>query len=212
MARILVRDRSQLDALLTLAPERYDDDAGTDGVALTALVEISGAALRPGETGPFVILDTTHAVDGFIATRPLQSVPALNSSKKRLLPGDVIVSRLRPYLRQIALVDAALAERFAGATLCCSTEFFVLRAKDALPVDFLVPFLLTPTVQSVLARSQEGGHHPRVPAETLARLCVPRALVENRAATSAAFVHSLEALRHAERQRDVLIQAAEISR
>lgn len=208
MPRILVRDRAQLDGLLTLAPERYDDEAGTEGVALSSLVQISGASVRPGDAGPFVVLDTTHAADGFIATRPLQSSRALNSLKKQLRPGDVIVSRLRPYLRQIALIDDALAAKFKHATFCCSTEFFVLRSKDADPIAFLVPYLLTAAVQATLARSQEGGHHPRVPAETLARLRVPAALLATRNATSAAFVQAVESLREAERQRDALITSS----
>lgn len=209
MARYAVRERAALDDLLTLAPERYDDSAvSLDRVALSSVALRTADYVRPGDPGPFVVFDTTHAADGFVATRPLELTESLQSAKRRLAPGDVIVSRLRPYLRQIAFVDDALAK--TGSILCCSTEFFVLRSADGASIAFLVPYLLTPHAQAALARAQEGGHHPRVPAEFLARLNLPAALIEHRARTSASFLESVEAFRKAERGRDALVHEASI--
>lgn len=40
--------------------------------------------------------------------------------------------------------------------------------------------LLSPPIQEVLAASQEGGHHPRVPEASLLELLLPNGLVERR--------------------------------
>lgn len=49
--------------------------------------------------------------------------------------GDVIISRLRPYLRQVAYVDEDRKE-----ILGASTEFFVIRARNNESIAYLVPF------------------------------------------------------------------------
>ena len=210
MARIAVVERSALDALLTLAPERYDAAPEVQGALLESVASFCSESARPGN-GSYVVVDTTHAADGFIAARPLSTVTALRSAKKLLRPGDVIVSRLRPYLRQIGYVDDALAERFPGAILCCSTEFYVLRGRDARSIAFLAPLLLASDCQAVLARAQEGGHHPRVPRQVLAQLRIADRLLASRDATSRSFLDSVRALREAERLRDELVHTAENS-
>lgn len=210
MARIAVVDRSALDDLLTLAPERYGAADGEHGALVESIASICSETVRPGR-GSYVVVDTTHAADGFIAMRPLSVTPQLRSSKKRLRPGDVIVSRLRPYLRQIGFVDDALAQRFPGAVLCCSTEFYVLRSPGARSIAFVAPALLTAAVQAALARAQEGGHHPRVPRQVLAALRVSDAVLSDRDAASEKFLASVRALRDAERLRDELIHQADTS-
>ena len=104
--------------------------------------------------------------------------------------GDVLISRLRPYLRQVAYVDRTIPV-LSEAALLCSTEFFVLRSVDQQSIAFLVPFLLSVQVQRVLAASQEGGHHPRVRESTLLTLPLPSSLLETRAATSSAVGRNL---------------------
>ena len=88
--------------------------------------------------------------------------------------GDVIISRLRPYLRQVALVDEALFQLCRrGNAVAASTEFFVLRGRTGFEAAGLVPFLLSQPVQAALAAGQEGGHHPRFRQELLLSLPVP---------------------------------------
>ena len=80
--------------------------------------------------------------------------------KKIIKAGDVIISRLRPYLKQVAFVDKVLCEHYDS--VLCSTEYFVLRSKDQhISIAFIVPVLLSREVQNMLISSQEGGHHPR---------------------------------------------------
>ena len=175
MAVVTVLDRSELDAELTLAPERYDPrNRLCAAQRLADVASFARETVASGVAGSFVAIDTTHAAAGFIALAPLQKTDEVRSAKRRVRPGDVIVSRLRPYLRQIAYVDDGLQAAFPAALLCCSTEFYVLRPAGNAPIAFLLPFLLSDPVQAYLRRAQEGGHHPRVPREALAMLPLPR--------------------------------------
>lgn len=202
---------TELDGELTLAPERNGIRASrvNGNLRIGALAPLANEYCRPGDAGPFVVLDTTHAADGFISRRPLKRSDALASNKKRLQPGDVIVSRLRPYLRQIAFVDADLFEDFAGAQVCCSTEFYVFRRADGGSAAFFVPYLLSAGVQQRLAQSQEGGHHPRVPSAVVSNICVPAELVAQGEALSMQFLEALALFRDAERARELLVRKSE---
>ena len=78
---------------------------------------------------------------------------AVERVREGAAPGDVIISRLRPYLRQVAFVDSDIRGYELSATILCSTEFFVLRAIEQESIAFLVPFLLSQSTQQVLAAS-----------------------------------------------------------
>jgi hypothetical protein len=131
----------------------------------------------------------------------------LGSAKKLLRPGDVIVSRLRPYLRQVALVDAELAG--PGVGLACSTEFFVLRpAGGGESIAFLVAFLLGDGAQSALAACVEGGHHPRFGQAALEQLVVPADVLARRDELSARVEAAVAAARRGERELAAAIALA----
>ncbi len=93
------------------------------------------------------------------------------SSKKIAFSGDVIISRLRSYLKQVAVIHPELEKVFL------STEFLVLRKKHREDIAFLVPFLLSDSVQTILTWSQDGNEHPRFNENILKRLPVPRAIL-----------------------------------
>ena len=166
---------------LVLAPERFDPRRQVEVVArccLSDLVDIvaENVSARSWKSpGAVLILDTTHAYEGFVVFRHDPVPPASMGSAKRLVQaGDVIISRLRPYLRQVALVDEALFQLCRrGNAVAASTEFFVLRGRTGFEAAGLVPFLLSQPVQAALAAGQEGGHHPRFRQELLLSLPVP---------------------------------------
>jgi len=194
----------RLDAGLVLAPERYDPrrSSSLDGVPLGSLVSVKGRALSTKKMDPtrrYLVLDAGDAAEGFLRPKsdPVDAAD-VNSAKKPVRPGDVIISRLRPYLRQVALVDGDLARGAGGAEVVVSTEFYVLRPGElGDSVAFLVPFLLSPSVQEVLAASQEGGHHPRFSKETLLSLPVPQHVVDERDEVSSAVEEAVRAIRSA---------------
>lgn len=184
----VVRTLLDLGAEFVLAPERYLADAGGgEGTPLGDLVTVRAEQAASG-----VVLDTTHAKDGLLdVTTALRTPSSAKSSKRAVKAGDVIVSRLRPYLRQVAFVHpAALAE--AKRPLAVSSEFYVLAPLGNEPIAFLVPFLLGERAQSILAAAQEGGHHPRVPRDSLLALRVPKSLVAARAESSKAVIRALD--------------------
>lgn len=182
MAQTALRSSSQLDDGWILAPERYDPrrEASTGGIRLHDLVRVVRDQVSPRATpnGRYLVLDTGDAREGVVLTwkQPVDST-GLGSVKKVVEPGDVVISRLRPYLRQVAYIDRALGGEYH---LVCSTEFYVLRSLDDLSIAFLVLFLLSAEVQQRLNAAQEGGHHPRFNQDVLERLIVPETICEAR--------------------------------
>jgi hypothetical protein len=185
----VVRALGDLGELVTLAPERQRAAglADADGEALGSLVVERRERVVDEDLGDAVVLDTTHVKDGLVDVAAAARAAAPTSAKKRVRPGDLLVSRLRPYLRQIGLVTDGVSEATGGRTIACSTEFYVLSPPAGVAsLAYLLPWLLGDEAQAVLAAAQEGGHHPRVPRETLLAMRVPSAVVKRRAATSRA--------------------------
>ncbi len=184
MGMSMLRRLGDLGEALVLAPERYHPRRSVAIASQRCLADLVDV-LTPNASAssladkPVLVLDTSHAYEGFVICRH-DPVPAtaMGSAKRRIQPGDVIISRLRPYLRQVAFVDAALFRQAPGGNhVAASTEFFVLRSRNDFPAAALVPFLLSAPVQAALAAGQEGGHHPRFSLDLLASLRVPDRLV-----------------------------------
>lgn len=193
MAIGAVLDIARLDEGWVLAPERYDPRrrAKEAGPCLGDFVHVRRDQVDAKSAGTerFLVLDTGDAKNGIIAgdKQPVFGAD-IRSAKKRLRPRQVIVSRLRPYLRQVAWVDPGLfAAQEPNVEVLCSTEFFVLESVDDASIAFLAPFLLSQPVQAILAAAQEGGHHPRFNERTLTMLSVPLALVERASELSVRF-------------------------
>jgi hypothetical protein len=187
MALCTVKRVAELGPSMVLAPERYDPrrEAArpSDCVRLSDLATCIRETVGPqtADQGDYLILDTSNAREGIVVyDRGRMTASQIGSAKKIVRPGDVIISRLRPYLRQVAFVDRNIRFWNRETTILCSTEFFILRSIDGLSIAFLVPFLLSEKVQEVLAASQEGGHHPRVNENTVLTLQVPTSLVKQR--------------------------------
>jgi hypothetical protein len=96
------------------------------------------------------------------------------STKKVLQPGDLVVSRLRSYLREIAVVEPS-----SDHPMVASTEYIVLRPRNELllPVETLLIYLRSILPQIVLKWSQDGSNHPRFDEKEILRMPVPRLLV-----------------------------------
>jgi hypothetical protein len=103
----------------------------------------------------------------------LQSASQIGSTKKRFRAGDVVISRLRSYLREIAVVRASDKNPAVG-----SSEFIVLRPTGSgLSAETLMVFLRCPLVQTVLKWSQDGSNHPRFTEDDLLAIPVPNVLL-----------------------------------
>ena len=199
---------SAFDTDAVWSPERYSPERNqhrglsTNAVPLTEIARLRKDTFNPqgrGEGSSFIILDTTHAYEGRVQFRgQVVSADGIGSVKRPVRPGDVIVSRLRTYLRQIALVDQEAIPDFSGQVLC-STEFYVLESIEGMDISFLVPFLLSDPVQKIFSAAEEGGHHPRVPSDVLMQLLIPHAVVEQRDEFSARVRENIRLIRAGER-------------
>lgn len=209
--KLAVRRLADLAPHFVLAPERHvlaaAAEGGASGVPLGDLVVERRERIVASTPDDAVVLDTSHARDGILdVAGALRDGAGCKSAKKRAARGDLVVSRLRPYLRQVALVHPGALTVAGGRPLALSTEFYVLSPRDdGDDLAFLVAFLLSEATQASLAGAQEGGHHPRVPRSSLFALRVPRALIRTRARTSRAVNAALaDAYRASSRLRGLL--------
>lgn len=203
MARWSTVQIGELDPPLILSPERYDPlrQAASRGVPLTEIVSFPREAVGPAK-GPrdrhFLLVDTGDAQEGVLrSTGRVVLCGNLGSTKRVAKTGDVIISRLRPYLRQVAYVDPGVSP-LRDVDLACSTEFYVLRSHDDSSIAFLAAFLLSETPQAVFSASQEGGHHPRFSQQTLASIRVPEEVLKIRDELSSRVAQAVAAARESE--------------
>src|SRR5258706_9324738 len=157
MAICVVKARNELENYNVLAPERYNPRrealaANSNRSTTVPLMSIANVVRKTG--GPSskylvscIVVDTSNARDGILNVNSEPKLPIqLGSMKKIVEPNDVIISRLRPYLRQVALIDKDIPYWTKGVSVVCSTEFFVLRSADEESIAFLIPFLLSESV------------------------------------------------------------------
>jgi len=92
-----------------------------------------------------------------------KSSETMKSAAKRFYPGDVLYSRLRPYLNKVWLADR---------TGLCSAEFIVLPSNDSLDGAFL-KYRLSARDFVSFANSLNAGDRPRVDFEQISVFCLP---------------------------------------
>lgn len=143
-------------------------------------------------------------------TREPMPAREIGSTKKRFAAGDVVISRLRAYLREIALVRTSPDVPAVG-----SSEFIVLRPRDAkqpaLSRATLLVFLRSLPVQTILKWSQDGSHHPRFGDEDLLPIPVPNAVCDLSTQIDAHFESILTARARACTLLDCAKRAVEIA-
>ena len=180
MAICVIKKTTHLGSQFVLTPERYNPKRRmslsyqNDGVLLSEIITLENDIVSSKKNSSvWYQINTSDAMGGYLRIPPIPE--RLNSNKKILKQGDVIISRLRPYLHQVAYVDIDADEQ-----LCVSTEFYVLRTRNNESIAFLVPFLLSEAAQTVFSNSVEGSQHPRFKEEDLLNLVVPFQLFEMR--------------------------------
>lgn len=96
----------------------------------------------------------------------------IGSMKKVFKDGDVAISRLRAYLKEVAVVRTGDDIPSVG-----SSEFIVLRPKGkAISPETLMVFLRSAPVQTILRWCQDGSQHPRFSEGDLLSIPVPDAV------------------------------------
>lgn len=199
MAICVVKKTTNLGTQFVLTPERYNPkrrmnlSVENDGILLSEIVTLENDMVSSKKnSSAWYQINTSDAMGGYL--RIPSNPERLNSNKKHIRYGDIIISRLRPYLRQVAYVDIAADEQ-----LCVSTEFYVLRARNKESIAFLVPFLLSDAAQTVFANAVEGSQHPRFKEDDLLHLIVPSQLFQERGRISQDVISAVNQYREYEK-------------
>lgn len=119
--------------------------------------------------------DVTDALVPLLDAEKEPAVAAdIGSMKKVLRDGDVAVSRLRAYLKEIAVVRGEDKIPSVG-----SSEFIVLRPRGrAISPEALMVFLRSSPVQTILKWCQDGSQHPRFSEGDLLSISVPNVVAD----------------------------------
>ncbi|WP_230112318.1 hypothetical protein [Stenotrophomonas lactitubi] len=160
---------------------------------------------QPGEGLPADLVRNYDLNDALVPFLDGEKSPVaraeIASTKKLLQAGDLVVSRLRSYLREIAIVEAS-----ADYPMVASTEYIVLRprGKIILPVEALLVYLRSRLPQILLKWSQDGSNHPRFDEKEILRMPIPRVLIDN----PAPYVEAMQAMKSAKQRAAKLLNAA----
>ncbi len=134
----------------------------------------------------------------------------IGSTKKTFNDGDVAISRLRAYLRQIAVVRTDGKIPSVG-----SSEFIVLRPKtkadEAIAPETLLAFLRSAPVQTILKWCQDGSQHPRFSESDLLAIHLPDAVEAASAEIAGIVLEGFEARRKARSLLEAAKRAVEIA-
>jgi hypothetical protein len=150
--------------------------AALPGRTVGELFEEIQDTVRPGTVeGAARLYDLTDALGSLL--RPGTDITEADflSNRKRVQTGDIIVSRLRSYLKEIVVVPAL------PHVLLVSPEFIVLRLRPESGLTsgaWLLPYLLSEPVQTILQWSQTGSAHPRFNSDTLLAIRIPEAVIQ----------------------------------
>ena len=200
MAICILKSNKQLGVNFILTPERYNPRRrmsidNEDTILMSEIVEIVNDIItkKQAQGKSIIQINTSDAMGGYLNINS-EVNDSINSNKKILRKGDVIISRLRPYLRQVAYVDEDRKE-----ILGASTEFFVIRARNNDSIAYLVPFLLSQPAQLVFENSVEGSQHPRFKEEDVLNLKIPKNIYDERANISKRVIEAIESYRSYER-------------
>ena len=121
---------------------------------------------------PSYIYDLTHSLGNFLQDVELTQ-DTLGSNKKEVKENDFIISRLRSYLQEMAVIQAKNHKQLV------STEYLVYRPKtNLLSSNTLMVFALSKIVQTILKLSQYGTEHPRFYEFVFNEMPIPEVIIE----------------------------------
>ncbi|UYO41954.1 hypothetical protein KQX62_11950 [Rhodopseudomonas palustris] len=132
----------------------------------------------PNRAPPTMQVRNYDVTDALVPLLDAEKEPSyaadIGSMKKVLRDGDVVISRLRAYLKEVAVVRTGDDTPSVG-----SSEFIVLRPRGkAISPETLMVFLRSAPVQTILKWCQDGSQHPRFSESDLLSISVPDTLAK----------------------------------
>lgn len=148
------------------------------GGLLSDRVSSSREQWLPENAPPTMRVRNYDVTDALVPLLDIEKEPIcaadIGSMKKVLRDGDVVISRLRAYLKEIAVVRAENEVPSVG-----SSEFIVLRPKDkSISAATLMVYLRSAPVQTILKWCQDGSQHPRFSESDLLSIPVPDTIAQ----------------------------------
>ncbi|MDA0245346.1 MAG: restriction endonuclease subunit S [Chloroflexi bacterium] len=129
----------------------------------------------------------------------------LGSTKKRFRTQDIVVSRLRSYLKEIAII--ATPPQFACVG---SSEFFVFRSKsNQVTPELLLVYLRSEPVQKILKWCQTGTNHPRFEEKEISNLKIPKQIIAVQEEITQLILRGIQAHREAKQLLETAKQRVE---
>lgn len=185
--------------------------AALPGQLLTDRVDSIREQWLPDRAAPDVLVRNYDVTDALVPLLNSEKEPTaaaeIGSMKKVLRDGDVAVSRLRAYLKEIAVVRTGDDMPSVG-----SSEFIVLRLKDsAISPEALMVFLRSAPVQTILKWCQDGSQHPRFSEGDLLSIPVPDAVAAASGEVTSIVQQGFAARRRARQLLDAAKRAVEIA-
>jgi type I restriction enzyme S subunit len=166
-----------------------------------------------GDNAPALVrnYDVTDALQPILDDdKPPVATEEIGSMKKVFKDGDVAISRLRAYLREIAVVRTSGALPSVG-----SSEFIVLRPRNnresRIAPETLLTFLRSTPVQTILKWCQDGSQHPRFSEGDLLSIHVPDVVADASPQIEAIVKQGFETRRRAHELLDRAKRAVEIA-
>lgn len=150
--------------------------------------------------------DLTDAMRYFL-TDDIETVEfdQIGSAKKQFQNGDIVVSRLRSYLKEIAIVKTPHGIRCVG-----SSEFYVLRPRsEKVSAELLLVYVRSEPVQRILKWCQDGSQHPRFKEGEILTLNLPNQLLEVQTEVTRLVREGIETYQNANRLLDEAKQRVE---
>lgn len=115
------------------------------------------------------VYDLSDGISNFLTTE--YHYIKSSSTKKVAKNDDFIISRLRSYLKEMAVIPSC------NKNIAISTEYLVYRSKQDVSALILLPFALSSYVQSILKWAQMGNEHPRFASETFEAIYLPNSII-----------------------------------
>jgi hypothetical protein len=150
--------------------------AALPGQLLSDRVDSIREQWLPDRAPPHMRVRNYDVTDALVPLLDAEKEPTaaadIGSMKKVLRDGDVVISRLRAYLKEIAVVRTDDDVLSVG-----SSEFIVLRPRGtSISPEALIVFLRSAPVQTILKWCRDGSQHPRFSEGDLLSIAVPDAL------------------------------------
>jgi type I restriction enzyme S subunit len=165
----------------------------------------------PERAPPETLVRNFDVTDALVPLLDTEKEPSaaqdIGSMKKVLKDGDLAISRLRAYLKEIAVVRTGDDLPSVG-----SSEFIVLRPRgNSISPEALMVLLRSPPVQTILKFCQDGSQHPRFSEKDLLAIPVPDAVVRASPEITAIVLRGFAARRRAAALLEAAKRAVEIA-